>query len=411
MKAICILLQNYYDDDVRVRRKAEALVMAGYAVDVIALQSERTPYRTYELKGVNVYTMPLGKKRGSIFRYLFEYGAFFLFAFWKLRRLMKKRQYAIIDVNNLPDFLVFAAVWAKHKGAKVVFDMHEITPEFYMSKYGVEENSQLIRLLKYVEKKSMLFSDHVITINEPVRQLLAGRGLELARCTVITNSVDETLFAPARDQSTSPDKDFEPKAFVMMYHGTLTGLYGLDIAIKAFGRVKDQIAGAEFWIFGRGPDQTMLEKLALELGLASRVKFFGMVAPDEIPNWLARCDVGLLATRRDVFLDLSFSNKLPEYVIMNKAVICSRLKTIQHYFSEDALAYFEPMDAEDLGRQMIRVYGDAQLRARLAQKASAEYHNICWAIMKARYLQLMATLLAEKDLATPTRPMLSVAPG
>ena len=37
MKAVCILLQNHYDMDIRVRRKAEALVAEGYEVDVLAL--------------------------------------------------------------------------------------------------------------------------------------------------------------------------------------------------------------------------------------------------------------------------------------------------------------------------------------------------------------------------------------
>src|SRR3989442_12265023 len=33
---------------------------------------------------------------------------------------------------------------------------------------------------------------------------------------------------------------------------------------------------------------------------------------DEIPRWLKRCDIGVLATRQDTFLDLSFSGKLSE---------------------------------------------------------------------------------------------------
>jgi hypothetical protein len=44
--------------------------------------------------------------------------------------LFHKKRYAVIDVSNLPDFLVFAGLHAKWKGAKIVLDMHEITPEF-----------------------------------------------------------------------------------------------------------------------------------------------------------------------------------------------------------------------------------------------------------------------------------------
>src|SRR5437899_8400391 len=145
MKSVCILLQNYYEFDVRVRRKAEALVAAGYSVDVLSLRSSHTE-KTYTLNGVNVDTISLGKKRGSLARYVFEYVAFFLWAFVRVSLQMRWKRYAFIDVNTLPDFLVFAAVAAKWKGAKLILHMHEITPEFYISKYGIAENSWSVRL-------------------------------------------------------------------------------------------------------------------------------------------------------------------------------------------------------------------------------------------------------------------------
>ena len=64
MKSICMLLQNQYDVDMRVRRKAEALVAAGYSVDVLALRGAKAQ-KTYMLEGIRVYTLALGKKRGS----------------------------------------------------------------------------------------------------------------------------------------------------------------------------------------------------------------------------------------------------------------------------------------------------------------------------------------------------------
>jgi hypothetical protein len=47
---------------------------------------------------------PLGKKRGSLAPYLFEYAAFFLWAFVRVLLLMQHRRYVVIDVSTLPDF-------------------------------------------------------------------------------------------------------------------------------------------------------------------------------------------------------------------------------------------------------------------------------------------------------------------
>jgi glycosyltransferase involved in cell wall biosynthesis len=297
-----------------------------------------------------------------------------------------------VDVNNLPDFLVFAAAYAKWGGAKVVFDMHEITPEFYISKFGIAESSWVTRFLKWIERASFDFADHVITINEPITQLLRSRGLPASKSTVIMNSADGTLFAGELAEPATGAQPKKPEKFVMMYHGTLTRIYGLDIAIEAFGSVHHQMPGAEFWILGNGPEKELLEALSRKLGLGGKVQFTGSVLPQEVRQWLSRCDIGVLATRRDIFLDYSFSNKLSEYIIMGKGVICSRLKAIQHYFSGDALAYFEPSNPADLAQQMLLLFNDRQLRARLAQQATREYDPIRWEVMRQRYLKLMGAL-------------------
>src|SRR3954447_6348075 len=280
--AVCILLQNYYEIDIRVRRKAEALVSAGYSVDVLALRSTFTKEPIYTLEGVTVYTLQLGKKRASLARYAFEYAAFFWWAFFKLMGLMRKRKYAMIDVNNLPDFLVFAALPGRWKGAKVVFDMHEITPEFYISKYRIAQNSWLVRLLTLIEKASFRFADHVITINEPIQRLLESRGLRPGKTTVIMNAVDEAIFAAAKAAPSVVRQSSGPK-FVMMYHGTLTHIYGLDIAIEAFALAQDRLQGAEFWILGNGPEKDGLQELSKKLKVEGKVKFLGSVLPDEVP--------------------------------------------------------------------------------------------------------------------------------
>lgn len=395
MKTVCVIVQNHYESDIRVIRKVQALLAAGYGVDVLALASSGAKSRQYVLDGANVYTISLGKKRGSLARYAFEYVAFFLWSFYKVSTLMAKRHYSIIDINNLPDFLVFASVYARLRRAKVVFDMHEITPEFYISKYGIGEKSLTVGLLKLVEKASFSLADRVITINKPIEDLLVRRGMRREKSTIVMNSADDSMFAAA-ESSAPKDRSAASPQFLMMYHGTLTRIYGLDIALSAFSQAQDQMPGAEFWILGNGPERKSLEDLSRQLGLENKVKFLGTVRPQEIPAWLHQCDAGILPTRQDVFLDFSFSNKLSEYVIMGKPCAISRLKAICHYFSEDALAYFEPGNVTDLARQMVSLYRNPDLRTNLARTAKLQYAPIAWEVMKDRYLQMMDSLAGKQ---------------
>jgi glycosyltransferase involved in cell wall biosynthesis len=403
MKSVCIVVQNDYRMDPRVRRKAEALVAAGYTVDVLALRASQ-PEKCYTLNGVNVSTVSLGKKRGSLWRYTFEYGAFFLWAFVRVPLQMRKRRYAVIDVNTLPDFLIFAPVIARLMGAELVLDMHEITPEFVMSKYGIAEGSWMVRLMKWIEKRSIDFADHVITINEPIQDLLIARGLDPSKSTVVMNAADEARFESESRASAPADLTPDSNRFVMMYHGTLTRTYGLDIAVEAFARAHEDMPGAELWILGSGPEESVLRRLIDELGLERKAKLLGSVPSHQVPGLLRTCDIGVLSMRRDALLDYASPNKLSEFIIMGKPVVISRLNAIRHYYSEQALAYFEPNDLAELVAQMVRLYRDAALRARLAERAREEYAPIRWEVMKQRYLGLIGRIVTMRPGVVVSRP-------
>jgi glycosyltransferase involved in cell wall biosynthesis len=201
----------------------------------------------------------------------------------------------------------------------------------------------------------------------------------------------------------------------MMYHGTLTAIYGLDIAIEAFSTAHTEMPEAEIWILGSGTESQALAELVERRGLTSKVRLVGQVASAEIPAWLVRADAGILPIRRDVFLDFAFPNKLPEFIVMGKAVISSRLKAIRHYFTENAITYFEPNDAVDLGRQMVRLYRDRALCRSQAARAREEYAGIRWDLMKQRYLKLVNKLAdrgpGASEPASVSKPTILIRPS
>src|SRR5262249_37979431 len=171
----------------------------------------------------------------------------------------------------------------------------------------------IVRLITWLEKISFTFADRVITIHKPAEDLLVSRGLPREKSTILMNSVDETRFSST---SFSPGSAAPEPAdtFTMMQYGTLTRMYGLDLAIEALSLAHDSMPGAQLWILGSGPEQPKLQLLANQRGVGSLVKFIGQVPSAEIPRWLDECDLGLLPLRRDVFLDFAFPNKLPEYI-------------------------------------------------------------------------------------------------
>jgi glycosyltransferase involved in cell wall biosynthesis len=74
----------------------------------------------------------------------------------------------------------------------------------------------------------------------------------------------EELFRDDEALSPSSDASRNAPTFVMMYHGTLTSIYGLDIALEAFALVHTDMPGAQFWILGRGPEEPALRQRCMD---------------------------------------------------------------------------------------------------------------------------------------------------
>ena len=88
--------------------------------------------------------------------------------------------------------------------------------------------------------------------------------------------------------------------------------------------------------------------------------------------------------------------KLLEYVSLGIPVIAARLRTIRHYFPEDAIGYFRPADAQDLARTLTHLYRHGRERHRLSLRATEVSERISWEIQR----QILCRTVDQ----FPTRP-------
>lgn len=384
MKKLCMIVFNYYDIDSRVKRQAEFVADLGWEVDIIALKSRFSNLKKHE--NIKLYELLVAKQRGSFIRYLFQYSLFSMLAFIVVTYLFITRRYCAIQVHNLPDFLVFSALIPKILGCPVMLDMHEITPEFFIYKYNISQNNILIKILKFIEKLSIGFSNHVITVNESIRDLLISRGISPSKISTILDSADERIFV-------AHEKKKDTSNFILLYHGTLTKLYGIDIAIKAISLIpEEKRKSIELRIAGDGPEEENLKKLTSELNLNGAVKFLGNHPLNEIPELLNQCDAGICPTTDNELTKYSLSTKLLEYVYMGKPVIASRLLTYQKYFKDSSLLYFNPGDEKDLSEKILQLSSGEELRKTLSANALESYKDMNWKSVKQKYFDILTGL-------------------
>jgi glycosyltransferase involved in cell wall biosynthesis len=334
--------------------------------------------------GVGVYRVPVRHLRAGKLRYLFEYGAAFVAMTALLARLHRRARYDVVQVNTMPDFLVFATLPAKWRGARVVLDLHECMPEIYRVKYDLGPGSVFVRLLQFLEQRAIAYADRVVTCNEQMRKIFAARGAPAEKIAVVLNSADDRIFTPPAQAARRSDD-----GFVLISHGSLEERYGLDLALEAVERLKERIPGLRLEIYGHGQDEAALIEQARRRGLNGHVSFQGFVPMERLVRALDEADVGLITMRQCPELRWVHTFKMFEFVAMRKPVVIPRSEAVEAYFDDSCFMFFESGDAADLARAVMALYEDAELRRALPRNAGRAYERYCWSAQASVYGDLI----------------------
>ncbi len=384
----CMVVHAHYPlGEVRVEREAKALIAAGYQVDVIALRAPGEPGRE-TIDGIRVLRLPVRRKKDRGFvGQSFEYLRFFWLALLTLSWRQLRRRYATVQVHNLPDFLVFAALVPKLTGAGVILDIHDLMPEFMAARLGRDLAHPAVRAVALQERWATRFADSVVTVTTEWRDTLVKRGVPAEKLSVVMNLADPQVFFPrARDRENTP-------GFTVMYHGTLTERYGIDLAIRAVVALRPEIPDLRFRVMGSGE---ALEGLRAQVEAADASGFIvlpeGFVPMEELVETIRHADLGLVPNRSDVFTDGILPTKLLEYVSLGVPVVASRTSGISSYFDDSMVEFFAPGDVDDLMRAILLMYRDRRRAVAKAARAMQFNRDHPWDSLSRRYVSLVETV-------------------
>jgi glycosyltransferase involved in cell wall biosynthesis len=405
-----MITHSFYESDNRVIRYAQTLAARGDDVEVLALR--RTPEMPKEeiISGVKLSRIQdrFSKDSQSKTSYLWPLLRFLFASSWRLSCRHARRRYDLVHVHNIPDFMVFAAWLPRLTGARVVLDIHDIVPEFFASKFNATETSALVRGLKLVEKLSAAFAHHVILANHLWLEKYTSRSARAAKCSVFINNVDSDIFQP-RPRSHSPAAD-RP---VVLFPGGLQWHQGLDIAVRAFQKLRARLPLAEFHIYGEGNMKPKLIALAEELGLQGSVKFFNPLRIHEIAGVMANADLGVVPKRADSFGNEAYSTKIMEFMSLGVPVVVSSTKIDRYYFNDSVVRFFESGNSDALADAMYDVLSNDELRRAQIARASEYAAQNSWENRRTEYLDLVDSL-CDRRVAQASLPAGSgsiLAPG
>lgn len=386
---VCMLAYSFYDTDARVRRYAETLARRGDHVDVIALKREGETQDDHEiLNGVNVYHIQerLVNEKGKL-EYLYKLMKFLVNSSYYLTKMHLKSPYAVVHVHSVPDFEVFAALFAKITGTTIILDIHDPVPDFFSAKFGTGSNNIYIKILRFIEYISAKFADHVITVTDFWKDRIAKRShIDDDKISVILNLPDTRIFHKSSDIKA----DKSANTFTLLYPGTLNKHCGLDIAIKAVHMVKNEIPSIKLNIYGGGAELDNLKKLVCALGLSDIVYFKKSVPLQFIPQIMLEADIGIaLLSGHDEYSQQALNVKLFEFLSMGLPSIATRTTSIAYYLDEETVMLSKPNDPDDVAKCIRELYFNEKKRNAFAERGIEFIKNNNSEIEMKKYLEII----------------------
>ena len=139
----------------------------------------------------------------------------------------------------------------------------------------------------------------------------------------IPNGVDVMRFSSISSVRIADKKNEGNK--IVLYYGDLsfTSGHNVDILLKAFKIFLSKYPLANLLIIGDGKDEGALKDFAKQLGLENKIVWKGRIYPEEVPNYVAACDV-VVDPVKDVLSNRARSPiKIVEAMYLGKPVVTS----------------------------------------------------------------------------------------
>lgn len=370
----------------RVAREAAVARDRGFEVDVLAMRRSGEPAEE-TVDGVRVSRLPLSHRRDAGFAgMVVEYVAFTSAAILVAAVRQLRRRYEVVHVHNPPDFLVAAALLPRLLGARVIFDVHDLSTHMFATRFPAGRAARAAeRALLAVQRLAARAADAVVTVHEPYRRELAAQGLDPQRITVVMNSLDERLL-DGLPRAARSDRSR------VVYHGTVTAWYGLELLVEAAARLGDEL-DFDVEVYGEGDAVPALRAAAAERSLADRFRVTGThVGHAEALAAVAGATAGVVPNLPSDLNRFALSSKLFEYVALGIPVVCADLPTLRAHFADDEIRFFRAGDAGSLAEALAEILRDPAAAAQRAERARRRYEEYRWTVQGARYAVLLDEL-------------------
>ena len=399
MTRVLILVENLsVPFDRRVWQESTALRDAGYDVAVVCPMGTTTDTAPDEVvDGIRILRYQLRAAEGGPAGYLREYGV----AIWRsmqlARRVRRDGPIDVVHACNPPDLLFLAALPSMARGARFVFDQHDLVPELFLSRF-VGSGPWLYRAVRMLERVTFALADGVISTNESYRQVAITRGRKRPEVVqVVRSAPDLNRFRPRE-----PDPTLRRgRRHLAAYLGVMGPQDGVDCALRALAHLHHEVGRDDLHtiFMGGGDAFDDMVALARELGLSEHVEFTGRVPDEFVRTCLSTADVCLSPDPRNPLNDLSSMNKVVEYMAIGRPIVSFDL-TEARFTAGEAAVYAPPNDESAFAKELDTLLDAPERRRQMGEFGRARVAaELSWDISRHNLLTFYEALTGPVPVA------------
>ncbi len=211
------------------------------------------------------------------------------------------------------------------------------------------------RLLQLIGRYVMKKAARVRVISHAIFNQVGEQGIPESKIRLVSLRVDLTLFHPLSIPRINSFGD--NMGITLGYVGRLIEGKGLEDLFEAIAILKSQNLKFDCLIFGTGPLEAKLKKMADNLNIADKIKWQGFVSYNKVPEALAQIDIFAYPSWHE-----GFGRSIMEAMAMEKAVVATRVGGIPDLVRNGENGFLvEPHKPEELAEKLIILIKDKEL--------------------------------------------------
>jgi glycosyltransferase involved in cell wall biosynthesis len=354
-------------------RASSALVEAGFAVSVVDIETERNSAPSEEIDRISILHIIVPswyKARSSEFRFFLVAVKTFIRSILRLIRVHADIYHAC-ELIALPACVIVSRLLHK----PLIFEVYDLqfpvpyTGIAFWRRLGAHLYSLLLPLCAAVIVTSPLHAQEISKrYNVPVITLV----LNIPKYQAFQKTYRLRQYLGLTSHTR-----------IALFQGYISINRGLDALVRAAPFLsEDTVIVIKGMTKGNGPNRDHLEALIAEKGVTDRIKLIPFVPYDEMLDWIASADIGLIIYQQDFSLNVRtlLPYKLFEYLMAGLPVLTSETKAVidvvKNYDVGQVLTSTEP---EAIAKAINAMLADNTALQRMRQNAlEATRNDLNW---------------------------------